>query len=52
MDIFLERSIQELLIRYDKNRLAQEAIFHFLFHWTTMTVHSNVFENLLLIWLL
>ena len=27
---------------YDKNHLAQEAIFHFLIHWTTLTVHSNV----------
>ena len=34
---------------YDKNHLAQETIFHFLFHSTIMTVHSNVFENLLLI---
>ena len=37
---------------YDKNHLAQEAVFYFLFNWTTMTVHSNVFENLLLVWLL
>ena len=37
---------------FDKNHLAQEAIFHFLFSWTTMKVHSNVFENLLLMWLL
>ena len=31
-----------------RSHLVQEAIFHFLFHWTTMTVHSNVSENLLL----
>ena len=37
---------------YDKDLLAQEDIIYFLFHWTTMTVHSNVFENLLLVWLL
>ena len=30
---------------YDKNHLAQEAILNFLFHWTTTTVHFNVFEN-------
>ena len=37
---------------YDKNHLAEEAIFDLLFHWMTMTIHSNVFENLLLVWLL
>ena len=39
------------IVIYDENHLAQEANFHFLFHWTTVTVHSNGFENLLLIWL-
>ena len=44
----LNTIITDKIVKY-KNHLAQKAIFHFLVHRTTMTVHSNVFENLLLI---